>query len=319
VKPLASPSSRVSLLAAAVAALLGAAACYSPKISPGGFACSKTYMQECPSGYSCRADNHCWLNGTNPPADAGVDHAVDQAVDTTVEAAAEVHPPDAMIEVQPTCIVKPSPCTPAGGATCDPMCSTGCPVCDQKCSVNTLGTATCNAPLAGLVRQLGESCTVDKAGSAGQTDNCAAGLLCIQASCGSSCFKFCRVDADCPGSECSRTLTGGVKFCDVPAVKTCNPVTGLAPTNCPGSAQGCYVSATVPDETRCDCPFADVHEGGDCTVSRDCLPGLVCADPNGQNHFICERACKLTGTVSGCTAPATCNSIKGSKTFGFCN
>jgi hypothetical protein len=253
--------------------------------------------------------------------------------DTKVDGPADMSPPDAMVEAKPdapiVCLVAPTNCTPAAGPNCDPMCQTGCPRCDQKCSVNTKDAPTCNFPSPGLVRQLGESCTPVSEGSAAQTDNCAPGLVCnIMASCGDSCFKFCRVDADCPGSECSRTIRGGTtKLCDVPAV-ACNPVNNLnqGVTGCPFPAQGCYVSATIPDETRCDCPFDSVREGGDCTISRQCVRGLVCADPGGGGHFVCERACKLdvpAGMPNGCSAPTTCNPIKTptttSKTFGFCS
>jgi hypothetical protein len=300
-------------------ALVGASACYKPKITNGGVACNKIFDQECPSGYSCLSDGRCWQDGTTPDAD------VEQMTDEKVEAPVDVTPPDAAPEAKPdapiVCLVAPSNCTPAGGPGCDPMCQTGCPRCDQKCSVSSKDMPTCNFPSGPLIRQVGESCTPVSQGTPAQTDNCAPGLVCIMAACGGTCFKFCRVDADCPSSECSRTIPGGVtKICDVPAV-TCNPVTMLGATGCPFPAQGCYVSATIPDETRCDCPFDSVREGGDCTVSRQCVPGLVCADPGGAGHFVCARACKLgvpAGMSNGCLAPTTCNTIKMSKTFGFC-
>lgn len=309
-------------MAVFAAALLGASACYSPSITPGGIPCgraNRTFDQDCPTGYSCRSDNRCWPPGKGPGVDGGV------VTDTKVDLSTDV-PLDAMLEakgdVPIVCLVPPTNCTPAAGPNCDPMCQTGCPRCDQKCSVNTKDAPTCNVPSGPLVRQVGESCTQVSQGSAAQTDNCAPGLVCISAACGSTCFKFCHVDADCPGSECSRTIPGGVtKICDGPTV-TCNPVTMLGATGCAFPAQGCYVSATIPDETRCDCPFASVTEGQNCSVSRQCFPGLVCADPGGTGNFVCERACKLgvpAGMPNGCAAPTTCNPIKTSKTFGFCS
>jgi hypothetical protein len=334
VTPTSPTFSRASLSAFALAVAALASACYKPSITDGGFACSSVYKQECPTGYVCDATGRCRLpstailtDGSAPKTDADAgdakldvpgDVAMEAPVDKPDGSAPDGTPADAI-----ACINKPSPCTSVDAGMCDPMCSTGCGRCDQKCSVNTANQLTCNAPSGTLVRQAGESCTIVSGGSAAQTDNCAAGLVCIQASCGASCFKFCRVDADCPGSECSRTLTGGTqKYCDVPAV-TCNPVALLngGVTGCPAAAQGCYLSATVPDETRCDCPFAEQREGDDCTVSRQCLRGLVCADPTGQNHFVCARACKLNvpaGMQNGCAAPTTCLPIKTSKTYGFC-
>jgi hypothetical protein len=313
VNPFAFPASRRSLLTAIAFALVGASACYRPSLTNGGSACSTMWDPVCPSGYDC-VSGRCWLKGTKldgavvvPPPDAKV----------------EVLPPDAMVDVKPdvplVCIVPPTTCTPAAGPTCDLICQTGCPRCDQKCSINTnTGTPTCNAPSPELPRNLEEGCTPVSQGSASQTDNCLPGLVCLPSVlCGSRCVKFCRDDGDCGGSGCSRTFPGGVKYCDVPIV-TCNPVTPLGTTGCPGAAQGCYLSTTVPDETRCDCTGA-VKENGDCSASRNCFPGLVCADPSGQSVFICQRACKLTGTKSGCSNNIeTCTPIKGSKTYGFC-
>jgi hypothetical protein len=322
VKRLEFSAPRPSIPAALAVVLVGAASCYSPSISNGGVACNKEYQTdfECPSGYACRVDHRCWLKGTGP---TGPDGSVDQAMDMKEAGPVEVRPDgtvEAPPDLGPMCIVAPMGCTPlAGATTCDLLCQTGCPKCDQKCSVNTTtGAPTCNAPMPGLARNMGESCTPVSQGTASQTDNCKPGLVCFPSvQCGSSCVKFCRVDADCPGSGCSRMFPNGTKYCDVPVV-TCNPVTIAGPTGCMGNAQGCYLSTTVADETRCDCPGAAL-EGADCTFSRDCFPGLVCADPTGQSHFTCQRACKLTGTPNGCANNVTCNPIKGSKTFGFCS
>jgi hypothetical protein len=316
----ASFSSPRASLVAVFAALLAATACYSPSITPGGIPCGRAnrlYDQDCPKGYSCRSDNRCWPPGKGPGVDGGVvtDARIDGATDMVVT------PPDAAMESKPevlVCIVMPMNCTSAGGPTCDPVCQTGCPRCDQKCSVNTsTGDPTCNVPSTGLARAEGEGCTPVSQGTAAQTDNCSPGLVCLPSVlCGNSCTKFCNANSDCPNSECSRTLPGGKKYCDVPVV-TCNPVTPLGPMGCADSARGCYVSATVPDQTRCECAGSQT-EGRDCTFSRDCFPGLVCADPTGLGLFNCQRSCKLTGPKSGCLSAEMCVPIKGSQTYGFC-
>ncbi len=311
----------LGIVATAIAAA-GLGSCYKPSITNGGVACNTEYDEQyqCPSGYSCHA-GRCWQNGTY---DAGAsDVPIESKPDAPIDAPADgpVDKMDAPTEAPLVCITPPSSCTataPAG--MCDLFCQTGCPRCDEKCSVDTKGDRTCNAMTTGaLVRQIGDSCTPVSQGTTDQTDNCAPGLVCLSGTCGSNCYKFCRENTDCPSSECSRTLTGTtIKYCDVPAV-TCNPVSALGATGCPAAGLGCYLSATVADETRCDCSFNSLHEGDDCSVSRDCLPGLMCADISGTNHPVCTRACKLGVTPNGCANSGNCNPIAGSKTFGFCN
>jgi hypothetical protein len=150
-----------------------------------------------------------------------------------------------------------------------------------------------------------------------QTDNCDPGLVCVMESCGNSCAKFCRTDADCPGATCTRSLAGGFKACDVQA-STCNPVTMLMGAACPASAQECYLSSTTPDRTICDCPVGCQGNGASCGDSRECLPGLTCADPTNGNDLRCHPACSLTG-ASGCPGTQVCRAIKGSQKFGVCN
>jgi hypothetical protein len=306
-----------------------ASSCYHPTITEGGFACSAKYKQECPETFHCSPiDNRCYKN---EEPDAAVEQVPDGKMDkpSGTDVPAEAPRPDAAPEAPvdkppegppPVCIKPVNGCAVMTAQLCDPVCQSGC-ACEEKCSVNATGTPTCNVPSPGLVRLINESCTVVLEGDPKQTDNCAPGLVCVTASCGSSCFKHCRTDGDCPaGAPCTRTIgTSAYKFCDVPAV-TCNPVTKLGDTGCPGSAQGCYLSATVPDETRCDCPFRDLKPGDDCSVSRQCLRGLVCADPNGQNHLTCQIACNLTVDASknGCGVSQTCLPIKTSKTYGVC-
>src|ERR1700690_642342 len=117
-------ASRVSLSAVAVAvALGGAASCYNPSFTNGGFKCSSTYKEEGPGGYACHADHLCWLIGTHPDVDASADQVTDK-----VEAPVDAPAADATIESKPdalVCIVPPMNCTPAGGAGCAPMCQRG--------------------------------------------------------------------------------------------------------------------------------------------------------------------------------------------------
>jgi hypothetical protein len=304
--------SKLALLASVVVC----AGCYNPNIATGGFKCSSEFVKDCPDGFKC-VNGLCWKGGIVTDAsvpDVKTEAAVEAPVDKIPEAPVE-KPADA------PCAIKPvMSCTPAAGK-CDPLCQTGCDGCHQKCSVNTKGTLTCNEPSEPPELQEGDTCEPASTDTDQQTDACAPGLVCVDRSCKNECAKLCRSDADCPGSTCTREYATGFNVCDVKAAD-CNPVTALGPTRCPGLAQGCYVSAVVPDRTVCDCPFKAVGLGKACKVSRDCLRGLVCVDATGTTDFRCYIACSLTGATSGCSgAQPNCRPIPtnpASMKYGFC-
>ena len=143
------------------------------------------------------------------------------------------------------------------------------------------------------------------------------GLVCLQDACSNHCFRFCKTDADCPSSTCTRNAGGGIKVCDVQSV-TCNPVKNNGmPSGCPADAQACFVVPNGTDTTLCDCPGAG-PANSQCTFSRDCFPGLVCVDVGGTGSAICRPACSLAAGATDCPG-TTCTAIKGSKKFGFCS
>jgi hypothetical protein len=228
---------------------------------------------------------------------------------------------DGSVDKAPVCINTPvSGCTPdTTNRKCDPVCQVGCG-CTEKCSSNTAGTLTCNAPLPALrPKMLGEGCNPSSPGSAAQTDDCAPGLVCLQDACSQRCYHFCKTDADCPLSTCTRDAGGGVKVCDVQAA-TCNPIKNNGmPSGCPGDAQRCFLVSNSPvlDRTVCDCPGAG-PPNSQCTFSRDCFPGLVCVDVGGTGNAICRPVCSLAAGANDCVA-TTCTPYKQSKKFGFCN
>jgi hypothetical protein len=320
----------VSLAAVALAAL-GAAGCYNPTIK-GTFLCNKNYSAgagDCPEGYHCSA-------GLCVKGDAGIDRIVE-----TPEVHAETSPDKPVLEVGPetlpidmtpdvACFAPVAGCTGDSGKKCDPVCQTGCG-CVEKCSANTMGTLTCNVPLASRPRALGESCDIASLSSAAQTDNCAPGLVCLNDACGSRCYHFCKTDGDCPMSTCTRD-TGtvpvppgtptGIKVCDVQAT-TCNPINNGQPSGCGADVQGCYLLSTGTDRTVCDCPFRAGAANTSCSLSRDCFPGLVCVDANGTGSAICRPVCSLpggtdAGAASNCGG-GTCTPLKGSTKFGYCS
>lgn len=310
-----SPLAFIPLL---VAALAGSS-CFNPSITTGGFKCSSVWKKDCPDGYSC-VNERCWKGGVVTGAgDGGVDIKPDVPPDLPTETPSDkpdgTSPTD---KVEVACTIKPvSGCTPMQPGKCDPLCQTGCDGCHQKCSVNTAGTFTCNDPASGLVGMEGDTCEIVSSGSELQTDQCAPGLVCVDLACKSQCAKLCRVDGDCPGSTCTRNYVTGFKICDVKAVD-CNPVRALGATKCPGTAQGCYLSATITDRTVCDCPGASQAEGKTCMLSRDCLPGLACVDATGTTDFRCYIVCSLQGATSGCTGAQTCHALNGSTKYGYC-
>jgi hypothetical protein len=264
----------------------------------GGFSCEPSNPAGCPTGFTCDSKTATCTSD-----------ARDGATDTSN--------PDASFDVGGACVAPIPGCTPDPHFTpCDPSCQMVCS-CGKKCSVNTLGSPTCNALAGDVPRYEGESCTQVSAGTAAQTDDCVAGTLCLNESCGNTCVRLCRTDDDCPLSKCTLALTGTFKACDVAAI-ACNPVRALGASQCPEAAQGCYLSADVADRTICDCPRGSNSVGAACTDSRDCQSGLVCADSTGAGEPRCQPACSLTATPNGCPSTQSCHALKGSKKFGYC-
>jgi hypothetical protein len=188
----------------------------------------------------------------------------------------------------------------AGGGLCDPYCQTGCG-CKEKCSVTTAGALTCKALPTGLqVRTLLQPCQIQNGGTVNQNDQCAPGLVCVEDACGSAsgsgrCYQFCRNDGECTNAPCiDKGAGGGFKVCDVP-YDDCVPLAAGMNTGCIGNALMCYLSTSDPSKTICDCEFPPgLREMDVCTRSRECNPGLVCVDPNGQGTRLCTRVCRLT-------------------------
>lgn len=306
------------ILLASLATLAVGAGCYNPKITPGSLKCNPEYLPECPDGFYClsgicQKKGGAIVDARLPDAPVNKDTGVDKTDATS--------PPDMGSDVM--CIATPvAGCTSVAG-TCDPLCQTGCANCRTKCSANSKGVLTCNAPVPGFLAKEGRSCDIADEGLATQTDNCEPGLVCTEVACGVLCARFCRKDADCPNSFCNKALPGGLKACDVPTVD-CNPIL-TAPggsSGCPGmTTQACYLSTTIKDRTACDCVNGAKGINGSCGVSQDCFPGLVCVDAGGTGaDFRCKQVCSLTGTPKGdCMAGTTCRPFLGSTKFGYCN
>ena len=288
--------------------------CYKPNIQDGGFLCNvDAGANACPEGYKCEMQSKkCYRN-----PDAGVDKVDVRDVPETSD-----------VDTGTICIDEPVPgCTPGSGM-CDPACRTGCE-CPEKCSVNANGALTCNRPrMQGYPKILGQDCTIESAGAAVQTDNCGPSLVCIEDGCFSRCFQFCKSNADCPGSSCTREIGGGQRVCDVPFVDTCVPLGGTGSnTGCTGTNMACYLSSAAPTHTICDCPMGAGFANADCTRTRDCFPGLACVDRQTGASPKCLQVCRLSDNGADCpgSTPGSCLPYKGippgtasHPTFGYC-
>ncbi|HEY7374091.1 MAG TPA: hypothetical protein VIF57_18160 [Polyangia bacterium] len=277
-------ASPFALLFVVAAASLG---CYRPAIVEGGLACNlDAGAKACPEGFKCDTDGRCRRNLLG---DGGADST---SGDTSVDM-------DGGGDDTGMCLPPKMNCTPTpGGGLCDPYCQTGCG-CHEKCSVNTAGTLTCKVPPSGFqVRTLLQPCQIQNGGTANQNDQCAPGLVCVEDACGSAagsgrCYQFCRNDGECTNAPCNKDAGGGVKVCDVP-YDDCVPLAAGMNTGCVGNALMCYLSTNDPSKTICDCEFPPgLREMDVCARSRECNPGLVCVDPNGQGTKLCTRVCRL--------------------------
>ncbi len=307
----------LTALLASVLVMVGAAGCYNPKIGPR-FKCNAVYEAtagQCPETFHCEDDGFCH---SGQPRDGGVDLGVEKPA--SHDGPVEVPPSDVMPEAPaadgptPACYAPVAGCSADPTKMCDPVCQSGCMGCHVKCSANTAGTLTCNAvPQNTRTRALLEPCDITSGGTTAQTDNCGPGLVCLMDGCGTRCYQFCNGDNDCTNAPCSLNAGGGVKVCDVPS-STCDPSKGGNVDGC-GTAMdsiACYLSPTVKDRTFCDCPVLGGPPNTACSGSRDCFPGLVCANQQ------CRQACDLSRGSADCLM-GTCTSVNLSAKWGFCN
>jgi hypothetical protein len=287
---------RVSVWAVVVAVASATAGCYKPTIKDGGFACATTGMR-CPEGFSCGADDHCWINPSS--ADAGVDTkpVTDAGGSDT-----------AMCSMPATAALCDQ--GPAAGETCSPACQRGCSC--GRCNV-VGGQATCVA--AGTIK-LGEICNAN-------ADNCEAGLTCLLETCGNGlarCYRLCTDKVQCGDTACTITINDANKTgrtyttCDVPTY-ACDPVGG---GGCPAPAFNCYLAST--DRTVCDCPTRPAAQSGnnaDCSYYSECAAGFVCiSGVDGQTTPHCHFACEVA--KGGCPTGAHCVPMGTNAKYGYC-
>lgn len=260
-----SPRSTASLGALLVVAFAAqAGGCYRPNIKDGSIRCDKTFEEDfqCPEGFRCAVDDHCWRDPTQVKPDGG-------------------KPMCTLPKVTALCADPP-----AAGQACNPTCQTGCEC--GRCNV-VAGVPTCVAP--GAVK-LGDVCKV------GAQDDCAPGLYCAKEACGDNlgrCYRHCTTSDQCTGSVCSFSIEAtAFKLCEV-APQACDPVKDMG---CPSASLHCYI--TSGDQTLCDCARNGTKgmAGDPCVFYSDCAPGFVCFQSAGEEPK-CRAACNIAAPVCG--------------------
>jgi hypothetical protein len=277
------------------------AGCYNPEIGEGAFVCGQP-GDVCPSGFSCR-EGRCY-KGT-PASDGGGDSPINDG------------------PVGDADCVGPLPCTPPPSAVagCDPVCQTGCG-CKQRCTNPGSGNV-CQAATGTLA--LYDTCNPSG-------DTCRPGAVCLpefQDRCGAHCYRFCRVDDDCPGmSRCKAEAhdeRGNLlyKVCS-PRIETCNPIGAMPRCGPAGNADrpwpnfACYMlSVDSPEDSVCECA-GTLAEGAVCDREYSCVPGNECVPVGSDTR--CRRLCTpgAVPTLAGCPVGQNCVALASSRTRGFC-
>jgi hypothetical protein len=301
---LAGPAYRTVAPVVALAWFAGAG-CYDPKIMSGRLQCASPPAKRCPDGFECSGAGTCVLAGT--AGGTGGTGVVDAGSDAAQDSGSE------------PCLSPRSPCEPQSGM-CDPYCQTGCTGCRERCSVNGAGALLCTETMS-RPRQVGQTCLITNAGQPDQGDDCGPGLVCME-DCGGGgrahCYQFCRSDAECPQSTCTRRPPGGgnQRVCEVPFAN-CDPQNNQG---CADTLHGCYLlsSETRPggtgDRTVCDCSMGQGTAGQSCSDSRDCFMGLVCPT-SGAGSGYCRRVCDPDAASPGCQGTLQCRRYGA---WGYC-
>lgn len=292
----------VALVCLALTSTLGCR--YASRPKDGFQGCAEGPGKQCPDGYYCAIDKHCWSTG-HSPSDASIDASIDHsdsggassADSDTVDrpATGRDGPSEAGVEVAAD--RGPSTC-PSGQHNCgtcvddnSPLhCGTQC----QPCTAPAGGTPVCTATnvcdfTCGTLKKCSDGCVSgcceDKdcpAQSDGKVGTCdtathACNYACAadQKSCSGKCIPktACCTRADCP-SACQTCSASG----------TCDKVVNADDTNkvlCPGT---CDAAGTCKSKRGQTCT----------TVAAGCVAGSVCS-PDG---ICCDRAC--TGACEAC-------------------
>lgn len=314
-----------NVVALAWLVMLTAAGCYNPALDSGALGCAEGNI--CPDGFTCVATVCCkegttcgaggkgGASGTGGSGGAGgmsmiPDGGMGMACNLALACSGRIDTP----------------------GKCDPVCQTGCP-CNQKC-INSSTGVRCETVVPMAVKPIGlyEECAGEQ---------CRPGSTCLMetaAACKSHCYRYCRTDMDCGGPDVAR-CSNVVEFdnkatyvaCSAP-VQKCNPwgpnadckgpIAGRAR---PFPAFGCLLlSSKQPDVTVCDCAGSK-KEMDECTLERECGPGLECVnvgpDPKARCRPLCAIGAVLPG-AGGCRMGMICTPFQtgsgASRLYGYC-
>ena len=296
------------------------AACFKPNIADGGFRCAASGTL-CPDGFTCDlAAGLC----RKLPFDGGA--AGKGGIGGAAGADGAAGAGGAGGGPSLPCFEPKPSCEPSDAGRCDPYCQSGCAGCRDKCSVSTSGDLTCNPPTSTQLVGTLQACSISSAGLPAQSDDCEPGSVCIgDEVCFARCFRFCRTDQDCDNASCSRDVGGGQKACGIPYQDTCSPLMIPFNSGCGVVGMACYLSATHPEHTFCDCPVGYGTSGAVCTRSRDCNPGLACTYIPSVGKAQCMQVCELSKDGSECINGGVCRQYHGASgaepahaRWGFC-
>ncbi len=128
--------------------LLAGAGCFRPKVLSGRYACGDAGA--CPDNYICDPSTNLCVGSIGGAGGKGGTGGKGGA------GGKDAGPPD--VPPDRPCIGAIASCPQSDAGLCDPVCNTGCGDCFEKCSVNTAGDLTCNAPTAASVGIFGQCC-----------------------------------------------------------------------------------------------------------------------------------------------------------------
>ena len=140
--------------------------------------------------------------------------------------------------------------------------------------------------------------------------DCVAGDICLGVNPNGACFRFCRVDGDCPGGgTCTLGLVGVQQKVCTEAQSNCTIVPNA---NC-GNGTACYAVGAA-GQPGCHAPGLGAV-GAACKSDYDCLGGYACfMMPMG-----CQKLCRA-GNNGDCPNGKACKAVQGwMNGYGLCN
>jgi hypothetical protein len=184
------------------------AGCFTPDLGEGQVACGAD--GQCPPGYACRTDGHCYHDATG---DGGAGGGHDLGSGDLAPHCDRDCPPAS------TCTA--GICAPPVGAMmCQRVqdCALGL-VCDEY-NIGGMLRGFCTPPVVGAPGGSAASCSMP-----GDDASCRTGICAVDSkdSGKRACLYPCKGDGDCPGSKCQSTVgqpssidgapAGALKFC----------------------------------------------------------------------------------------------------------